>query len=132
MKRGFILVLVFIIASCNKSNYIPPGIIKPIQMQNLFWDIIRGDILAQEIIKKDSTQNIKNTSFAITEKIFAVHNVDRIKFEKSIAFYEKHPLLMKTIFDSLNAIKTRKNFADVERKFTKEKNYHLPHSIKIP
>ena len=70
MRRVPILVLIFIIISCNDSNYVPPDIIKPAQMQNIFWDMIRGDILAQEIIKKDSTQNIKSASFAITEKIF--------------------------------------------------------------
>ena len=131
MRRVVTLVLIFIIASCNNSNYIPPGIIKPTQMQNIVWDMLRGDILAQEVVKKDSTQNIKTAAFAITEKIFAIHNVDRIQFEKSIVFYEKHPVLMRTIFDSLNAIKTRKSF-DIEKQDNKERNDHLPLRKKIP
>src|SRR5688572_2933320 len=105
MKRYKVLFLAFIfITSCNSNSYIPADIIKPAQMQNIFWDIIRGDILAQELVRKDSTKDIKNESLIIAEKVFSIHHIDRNKFEKSVAFYAKHPTLMKTIFDSLNAV----------------------------
>src|SRR5688572_27577980 len=95
--RILFLSIVFIIF-CTKRTNIPSGIIKPQEMQNIFWDMIRGDILAQEIIKNDSTKNLKTESFAITEKIFSIHKIGRAKFEESIAFYEKHPGLVKMIF----------------------------------
>lgn len=115
MRRYLILFLIFINA-CNKNSNIPSQIIKPVQMQNILWDMIRGDILAQEIIKKDSTQTLKSANFIITEKILALHNTDRVKFKKSMAFYEKHPALIKSIFDSLNAIQTRQNPLNIEKK----------------
>jgi len=97
-------------------------------MQNIFWDIIRGDILAQEIINRDSTKNLKTESLAITEKIFSIHKINRAKFEKSIAFYEKHPGLVKIIFDSLNAVQTRKNSKDIERRKKGQRDYIIPRS----
>ncbi|MEO6329207.1 MAG: DUF4296 domain-containing protein [Ginsengibacter sp.] len=126
MKRISILMLVFIIiSSCNNSNYIPPDVIKPVQMQTIMWDMIRGDLLAQEIVKKDSGQNIKSTGFTITEKILAIHNIDRTKFKKSMDFYERHPVLLKTIFDSLNAVQTRKNFLEIEKKEKPRKDHRF-------
>jgi len=86
MRKVSIAILAFIFFSCNDSNYVPAGIIQPPQMQNIFWDMIRGDILAQEIVKKDSTQTIKSERFSLTEKIFAIHNTDRSAFKKSLAF----------------------------------------------
>jgi hypothetical protein len=116
MSKRVVMLLSFIfIISCSNNSNIPSDIIKPSQMQNILWDIIRGDVLAQEIVKGDSTTNIKKESFAITQKIFFIHHINRDKFEKSMVFYEKHPELLKTIFDSLNAVKTR------ERSFKSEK-----------
>lgn len=97
-------------------------------MQNIFWDMIRGDLLAQEIIKNDSTKNLKTESFAITEKIFSIHKINRDKFEKSIAFYEKHPGLMKVMFDSLNAVQTRKHSKEIEGRKKGQRDYSIPRS----
>ena len=131
MKKA-IIALMFGLIACNNSNSIPSDIIKPAQMQSIFWDMIRGDILAQEIVKKDSTQNIKNTGLAMAKKILAIHHIDSVTFEKSIAFYEKHPALMRVIFDSLSAVQTRKNYIEPETKPRALKDYHFPKGNKIP
>lgn len=132
MIKWLILFLSFIfVTSCTKRTHIPSGIIKPREMQNIFWDIIRGDILAQEITNKDSTKNLKTESFVITEKIFSIHNISRAKFEKSIAFYEKHPGLVKIIFDSLNAVQTRENSTEIERRKRSYRDYKVPRSNSI-
>ncbi len=129
MIKWPILFLSFIfITACSKRTHIPSGIIKPREMQNIFWDMIRGDILAQEITNKDSTKNLKTESFAITEKIFSIHNINRAKFEKSITFYEMHPGLVKIIFDSLNAVQTRENSTEIERRKKSYRDHNIPRS----
>ncbi len=128
MIKWSILLIFFVITSCTKSTYVPPGIIKPLEMQSIFWDIIRGDILAQEIINKDSAKNLKTERNTITEKIFSIHNINRTKFEKSIAFYEKNPWLVKMIFDSLNSAPTRKKSPQNERHRGGPKDFHIPRS----
>ena len=129
MIKCRILFLSFVfITSCTKSTHVPSEIIKPREMQNIFWDMIRGDILAQEIVNKDSTKNLKTESFVITEKIFSIHNINRAKFEKSIAFYEKHSGLIKIIFDSLNAVQTRRNSKEIERGKKRQRDYNIPRS----
>ncbi len=128
MIKWSILLIFFVVTSCTKSTYVPPGIIKPSEMQSIFWDIIRGDILAQEIVNKDSIKNMKAESYTITEKIFSIHNINRTKFEKSIVFYEKNPWLIKIIFDSLNSVQTRKNSTQSERHKKGPKDFHIPRS----
>ena len=129
MIKSCILFLgIFFVISCTKSTNVPLEIIKPREMQNIFWDMIRGDLLAQEIIKNDSTKNLKTEIFAITEKIFSIHKINRDKFEKSIALYEKHPGLVKMIFDSLNAVQTRENSSEIERRQKGQRDYIIPRS----
>ena len=123
------LIAFVFITSCNSNSEIPSGIIKPPQMQDILWDIIRGDVLAQEIVKSDSTRNIKNESFAITEKIFFIHHINRDKFEESMDFYTKHPELLKTIFDSLSAVKTRNRSFKIERSKPDQIHPHFPPDI---
>lgn len=134
MKKYQVLLLIFIFtASCNSNSFIPHGIIKPPQMQQIFWDIIRGDILAQEIVKNDSTKNVKTESLAITEKVLLIHHTNKDKFEKSMSFYSKHPQLLKVIFDSIDARQTRKismeqigagkNYIEIEKRKA-VRNYH--------
>lgn len=103
-----LLAILLVFNSCSSNSNVPPRIIKPAQMQQIIWDIVRGDILAQQIVDKDSTKNIKDESLAISEKIFLIHHVSRDKFDESISFYSKHPQLLKTILDSLSTQQLRK------------------------
>lgn len=129
MIRYLVIVSVaLIIFSCNSADYIPSNIIKPAQMENIFWDMMRGDILAQEIIKKDSIQTLKTANYTITEKIFAIHKTSREKFKESLDFYSRHPALLQIIFDSLHAVQERKNSFEIEKKIKPIKPYHFPHS----
>jgi len=129
MRTVFALCVFFMIVSCN-NNAMPSDIIKPAKMQDIFWDLIRADLLAQQDIKKDSLKNLKSLSLAYAEKVFAIHNTDKIKFEKSLSFYEHHPTLMRNIFDSLNTNKYKNNFPEVHNaKFIKD---HVPIQKAIP
>src|ERR1043165_5925018 len=116
MSKHQVMLLAFVfIISCNDNSYIPSDVIKPPQMRDILWDMMRGDVLAQEIVKGDSSRNIKNESFAITQKIFFIHQINRDKFEKSIDFYTQHSELLKTIFDSISAVKTRNRSFKIEK-----------------
>lgn len=134
MKKVTTIFISVLLISCNNSNSVPAQIIKPAEMQAIFWDMIRGNILAQELAKKDSSQILETTQNTITKKILAIHKIDYTKFEKSIKFYEKHPILMRTIFDSLNAVQTRNYSKTKENEMTRKygRDYHLSPAKKIP
>ena len=71
--------------------------------------MIRADLLAHEIIKKDSTKNMNTETNILTQKIFAIHHIDKIKFDRSMKFYSKRPDMMDNILDSLYANRVRLN-----------------------
>lgn len=135
MRTAAILFFVSLFfTGCKSDLSVPADVIRPTQMQDVLWDVIRGDLLAQELIKHDSTKTLKEESRAISEKVFLLHNISREKFEKSMTFYEKHPAMMKVIFDSLHAIKTRRNPGENERKMKYGKEHRSARAAdnKIP
>lgn len=115
MRKVALSALILILISCNNSH-IPSGIIKPPQMEDILWDMIRGDVLAQQIVKNDSSRDLKITSLELSQKVLAIHNIDRSKFEKSVTFYQNHPDLMKAIFDSISASQPRRSFMQLKEK----------------
>lgn len=98
-----------LLISCGKKNSISKDIIPPAKMELVFWDMLRADMLAEEIVKKDSTKKLKSESDRLNKQLYQIHHISESNFKKSISFYEERPELLRTIFDSLNAKQTRKN-----------------------
>ena len=71
--------------------------------------MIRADLLAHEIIKKDSSKNNNTETNILTQKIFAIHHIDKTTFDRSMKFYSKRPDMMDNILDSLYANRVRIN-----------------------
>jgi spore coat polysaccharide biosynthesis predicted glycosyltransferase SpsG len=92
----------------------PFGIIKPEEMKNILWDVMRSQTLASELSFKDSTINIATKTNALTKKVFEIHKTDSAHFNESYNWYVKHPLKLKIIFDSLYAQKQRVNLLQLK------------------
>ena len=120
----FIILFSFCFLSCTNRSYIPGDIIRKEQMQNILWDMIRADLLAHEIIKKDSTKNLDTETNMLTQKIFAIHHIDKSKFDRSMQFYSKRPDMMNTILDSLNSRRLRNNVFEKKRLQGLQKKNH--------
>ena len=69
------------------------------------WDMIRADeFVTSYIWKNDSSINRLAESTKLYEQIFTIHEITRDKYQSSLAYYRKHPGMLKTIVDSLNTI----------------------------
>jgi len=122
MRLACLFILLFCLESCTNRSHIPDQIIGMPQMGDIMWDMIRADLLAHEIIKKDSTKNLNAETSKLTEKIFAIHHIDKLQFEKSLQFYSKRPDMMNTIFDTLDARKVRHTFLERQKIKALQKN----------
>ncbi len=107
-----VLFLILFAASCENKSDIPDDVIKPRKMQSIFWDMIRADILADEIVKKDSSKNLQKQKDSLAEKVFFFNKINSTSFYNSIDFYEKHPDLLKNILDSLNTSQASKSYIE--------------------
>jgi hypothetical protein len=88
---------------------VPKNIIKPEEMKQIMWDVMRADALAQQYVKSDSTLNDSTQTKILTQKVFELHGIKAEDFGVSYAWYIKNPGTMKTMFDSLYEQKRRSN-----------------------
>jgi len=110
MKKKLIYCIVsMVLFSCYSKDDIPADIIKPEEMKNILWDVMRSQTLANEMFFKDSTIKVAVQTKELTKKAFEIHKTDSAQFNKSYNWYVRHPLQLKVIFDSLDAQKQRQN-----------------------
>ena len=97
----FFLFALFIF-SCKQENRVPKNIIQRDRMQELLWDMARADaFIAGFAGKNDSSFNRVKETVTLYREIFQLHNTDREKFNKSLAWYQRHPQVLKPILDTL-------------------------------
>lgn len=101
MNRALLFFLIAaLLFSCSKSK-VPSGILEPEKMQEVFWDFIRADVYANEIIRRDSTKNVELENAKLQVQVFQLHKVTREEFYKSYEYYLKHQQLMKSMVDTM-------------------------------
>ncbi len=104
MKPFFLIlqILPFVLA-CSNKNDLPEGILPPPKMQEVMWDMIRaGEFLNGYILNRDSSIDKPAVSQKWYYKMYQVHKISKKDFDRSFAFYQDHPLLMKSLLDSLS------------------------------
>lgn len=103
MKNFFIACLVSsLIYACADKDKLPKGVLPKQQMREVMWDMIRaGEFLNGFVFNKDSSLNKIAESEKWYEKIYQLHKISKAEFEKSYAYYNGRPALMKEILDSL-------------------------------
>ena len=100
--RSILPVICILLISCGKKSGVPSEIIQPAKMQLVFWDFIRADALTTTDQKNNSTspaaiaENVK-----LQKQVFALHQVTKEEFYKSLEYYNAHPALMRVLMDSI-------------------------------
>lgn len=106
-KLSVWLIILSSLGSCSSKDKIPKEVLNQKQMQVVLWDMLKADALTPELVKKDSTLKTVAKNVELYYKVFAVNKITRTIFEKSYAFYERNPDLMRPLLDSINALQQR-------------------------
>jgi Domain of unknown function (DUF4296) len=114
MWRQIVLLCAVFLFSCGNKNDIPKGILKPVKMQTVLWDVLRADAFTFNFITKDSSKRPEAENVKIQQQIFTVHKVSKDEFYKSYEFYKTHPDLMQPILDSIINKATRDKFTNTK------------------
>jgi hypothetical protein len=101
MRIGIVIILIFCVEGCRKSNDLPVGILKNDKMQAVLWDVILAEAYTTQYIKKDSLKNDSLENAKFQQEIFAIHNITKKEFYDSYQYYTIHAELMRTLLDSL-------------------------------
>lgn len=94
------ILLIALFISCSRSK-VPSGILKPEKMQEVFWDFIRADVYANEIIRRDPSKNVELENARLQMQVFQLHKVTKEEFYKSYEYYLNHQKLMKSMVDTM-------------------------------
>ena len=122
MKNTFFFIMGLIVFSCVDRNKIPSGIIEPVQMKKILWDVLQAQALSKEISKKDSTVNEVAETKLLTQKVFEIHRIKSDDFERSYSWYTSHPDIMLEVIDSLNNEEQRENLLKFKKRILPIKN----------
>ncbi len=104
MRVYIITVAVFsFLMSCKSKKDQSPGVLSKAKMQAVMWDMVRSsEFLNGFVLFKDPSIDKTARSQKWHDKIFQMHSITKQEFEKSYAYYEQHPELMRDILDSLS------------------------------
>jgi hypothetical protein len=73
-------------------------------MEKILWDMIQADQYSALYLLKDSARiNVKTETQKLYQEVFRLHDISREGFRKSFQYYQTHPDLTRSVFDSLLA-----------------------------
>jgi hypothetical protein len=103
MRKLIVLFISSIILiACSGKKIVPEGILSQPKMQEVLWDMIKaGEYLNNFVIFKDTTINRASESQKWYDKVYEVHKITKEQFDKSYAYYQTRPEIMKEMLDSL-------------------------------
>jgi len=107
MRLIVFLTMSFFLVSCHQKESIPANLIEPQKMELILWDYLKADAYANEISRKDSTQNDTVVNLALQHVIFKHHTTTQQAFDDSYAYYCKHPNRLIPILDSILASQSK-------------------------
>lgn len=100
-KRIILPALCLILISCGKKHTIPSEVLQPAKMQLVLWDIMRADAVTTQHLKTYTSPEAVAENVKLQKQVFAIHNVTREDFYKSLEYYKTHTSLMKVMMDSM-------------------------------
>ena len=86
-------------------------------MSAILWDIIRAQVMANEVSRNDSSINAVARTKSLTQKVFEIHKITSSSFEKSYEWYSGHPDILRLMFDSLYSQKQRENESQMKDRY---------------
>jgi len=122
MRSYFFYSLLILLVSCSRSKY-PDGVLDPEKMQAVYWDYLRADVYAKELLSKDSSRNIDSANIQFQQQLFEKHRVSKETFYKSYEYYISHQLLMKDMLDTMQVRQQylwQKRLDSIEKKKSKD------------
>jgi hypothetical protein len=98
------LFCIVLIVGCSDKDKVPSGVLDKEEMGNVLWDMMQADQYAANYLVKDSSRvNVKMETLKLYEEVFRLHKITRDEFRKSFHYYQDHPDITRTMFDSLIA-----------------------------
>ena len=106
MKKPIIIGILFL-AACASSDTKKGKLLPFKTMQQTVWQLMQVDEYLTRQIQTDTTiqPSIKKAQFY--QQVFNINKVDRVQFYTTMDYLDKHPVEMKVLMDSVEALSKR-------------------------
>lgn len=102
MKIYFIIISLFLFASCNKKVADKPAqLLDKSKMEMVLWDIVKINVYGKNVLSKDTTLDVRDQMAALERGVFEKHKVSSEVFYESFDYYLRNPDVLVTIMDSM-------------------------------
>lgn len=112
-------IVLSLIIACGNKNDIPVNIINKEKMQAILWDVFQADAFTDQFIKKDTSKNAAVEYAQLQQKIYSIHKINKVSFDKSYSWYKAHPAFLHTILDSITAKAERQRNIMIIKKYNR-------------
>jgi hypothetical protein len=110
MKKT-IIIGIFFLAACASSDT-KKGTLLPIKtMQQTVWQLMQVDEYLTRQIQTDTTIKPSQKKAEFYQRVFNLNKVDRVQFYATMDYLDKHPVEMKVLMDSVEALSKREKLA---------------------
>ena len=110
MKKSILIVSLFFGACASQKT--PNEALLPIElMQPIVWQLMQVDeYLSRQTLADTSIQPALEKA-KYYQRVFNLNKVDRVQFYATMAYLDKHPVAMKELMDSVEALSKREKLA---------------------
>ncbi len=114
MKKFLIILGVVLIAACSSEKTNKEALLSFKTMQITVWQLMQVDELLSRQIQADTTLNPNLEKAQYYQRWFNLNKVDRGQFYKTMDYLDKHPVEMKVLMDSVEALSKREKLDQVK------------------
>jgi hypothetical protein len=106
MKK--VISIAFLLLGACSSEKAEKAAILPIKtMQQTVWQLMQVDEYLSRQILTDSTIKPSLEKAQYYQRVFNLNKIDRVQFYSTMAYLDKHPVEMKALMDSVEALSKR-------------------------
>jgi hypothetical protein len=106
MKKVLCIGILFLVAcSAKKAN---KEVMLPFKtMQQTVWQLMQVDEYLSRQIETDTTFQPSNEKAKYYQRVFDLNKVNRVQFYTTMDYLDKHPVELKELMDSVEALSKR-------------------------
>jgi hypothetical protein len=106
MKK--VISIAFLLLGACSSKKAEKEAILPIKtMQQTVWQLMQVDEYLSRQIQSDTTTKPSLEKAQYYQRVFNLNKIDRLQFYATMAYLDKHPVDMKALMDSVEALSKR-------------------------
>ena len=106
MKK--VIGIAFLLLGACSSEKAEKEAILPIKtMQQTVWQLMQVDEYLSRQLQTDTTVKPSIEKAQYYQRVFNLNKIDRVQFYSTMAYLDKHPVEMKALMDSVEALSKR-------------------------